>query len=134
MSRSVSYPRNAAYVTFATLPGYEDLCDEFQWAVEDFTEELKLKFPSFRDDVVRIGREDKALVSNGLVRAGVSEYCGLLACWLVPKDGQYNPLAANWCAQVSKGFADVVEQVFGARYECTGRASNGEAFYLRVPG
>jgi hypothetical protein len=133
MGRSVSYPSNALIVTFNTLPYYykaeeyyeaeesyiEEMCDDL---LQDFVKACEECWPSLNLDIKWLGSEDQALLSNRLVRIGVSEYCGMVAYWVVPNE--QNPecltLATRWAKQIEKTFVSN----FGG-YEKVGSMSNG---------
>ena len=152
MGRSVSYPHNAQVVTYRTLEvePYEDEdengetitrepCDEdYQWAfdsmVEDLQEYAPTLWPSLRKCDKWLDREDHALLENDLCYMGISEYCGLVATWIVPKDDyrsgysdqHVDNLCARWITQITPKF----EKTFG-QYVKVATASNGESFYVK---
>lgn len=135
MGRSVSYPAGAiaAFRTIDEEPddmGFNDL-DEI---IDNYREWIKNVFPSFEDADKWVGREDRAIAENRFAYFGISEYCGLVALWLVKKDfdtyyadeaGASN-LADRWLAQVEAKF----RRIFG-EYEKLGSMSNGEGVYRR---
>lgn len=127
MSRSVSVPRNAAHVVYASLNG-EDF-DEFEWVTEDFRSAAIQAYPSLQRANRWLGREDHVILENERVSITLSEYNGLIAVALVPLEN--NPLAFHWCTQVN--LAPLV-QCFGPVLRRTGSASNGEAFFEPVDG
>lgn len=59
--------------------------DDFDTLIEDFQQHLKELFPSVEPADDWIGREDHVLAENKLARFGMSEYCGLVAYWIVPQ-------------------------------------------------
>lgn len=152
MGRSVSYP-SGALVAYAATPSDEDWCSncgetiadcgcdeedqevvaggcDWEWVTEDLITRAKRLFPSLRPNGGWRGREDQILASNGFVDFGVSEYCGLMAIWLVPQEGlegNLSPLAERW---IDKAAATFLEE-FG-EYRKLGTASNGESFYRRI--
>jgi hypothetical protein len=140
MGRSVSYPSNAMIVTFNIIPHYyeaEEYCDAEEYDVEagwDYLiEDLVITcvnlWPSLNLDKKWLGLEDKALLSNGLVRIGASEYCGMVAYWVVPNE--QNPecftLAQRWAKQIEETFV----RNFGG-YRKVGSMSNGEGVYQKI--
>lgn len=156
MGRSVSYPSNTLVLTFATLEtGYEATEDDVEWEraesagewvddpfaydnmIEDLVETCRSIWPSLSPDKEWLDREDYAVLSNGLVRIGVSEYCGMLAYWIVahertegdPYYGTPNTsaLAARWASQIEDQFVSL----FG-KYRKLGSMSNGAGVYQRL--
>lgn len=125
MSRSVSVPRNAEVVCYQ----HRKFEDEFEWEdlVEDIRESCKSVWPSLEDCDEFLDREDHALLENRLVYIGVSEYCGLVAIWIVPKEDYYGnekPLAFGWIGRISERFREMFGELV-----CKGRFSNGEAVF-----
>lgn len=158
MGRSVSYPSNTLILTFGhydtTEEVTQDLIDDgiydedqlgdwvpreyaFDDVIEDFTETCLSEWPSLSACNEWVGREDNAILSNGLVKMGVSEYCGLLSYWVIPQDdleanGYYGQpdrtaLAARWAAQIEAKFVGY----FGTLRKM-GHMSNGEGVYQRI--
>ncbi len=153
MGRSVSTPHNATVVAYSWIEvesceqdresysddqdresyGCEDeyaAQDAFDSMVEDLTEYAPTLWPSLRkcDKNTWLGREDHALLENDLCFMGISEYCGCVAYWIVPKDGEeVENLSANWIGQIEPKFL----KTWG-RMNSIGRASNGEQFFQKV--
>jgi hypothetical protein len=141
MGRSVSTPHNAALVAFVDwFDGTytdEETGEEIQRQPESYDwddymdctrDHAKSLWPSFEDTDRWLGREDRVLLENRLAYFGVSEYCGLAAIWIVPKDhGGYPELANSWVSQISTKF----HANFGELRK-VGTASNGEAFFERI--
>lgn len=134
MGRSVSYPRGA-HVAFAHFESLDaaDL-DGFAWDdyVDDITERAKELWPSLHEPyhVRWLHREDRVLLSNDHAHFGVSEYCGLVAIWIVMRDDVRNEnLSQHW---VDVAGAKLVRE-FGELRK-VGTASNGESFFERVGG
>lgn len=142
MGRSVSTPNNAYLVAFCDWynpdPEDEDGTptnrepEDYDWedyldGVTSYATEL---WPSLSSCGNRkwLGREDRALLENHLVYLGVSEYCGLSAIWVVPKDGKPE-LAEHWCDQIRGKF----QKAFG-NLRKLGHMSNGEGVYERIKG
>lgn len=130
MGRSVSYPTHATAVTFE----HHDFEDEFDWLdlVDDYRYALKQTFPSVISDDEWLDREDHAVASNGHAYFGLSEYGGLVAFWMVPREdshGYVSPLAEAWCASVAAKF----EASFGSLRK-VGSFSNGGGIYARRDG
>ena len=148
MGRSVSYPSNALIVTFNTIQYYyeadeydveigvateigEELEDPNSWndLIEYLVNTCEEYWPSLKSDKKWIDREDQAILSNSLVRVGVSEYCGLVAYWVIPNER--NPecfaLATRWAKQIEEVFV----RKFGG-YKKVGSMSNGEGVYQKI--
>lgn len=142
MGRSVSYASGSVAVCFRDVSSFGYGIDEDgevnyddydSWSAEDswemFVEGIVYdainKWSSFSPTDEWVGREDHAILENTYAYIGVSEYCGLAAVWLLPKED--NPLAENWCEQISKNF----EKMFG-EYRKIGSMSNGEGVYEKI--
>lgn len=130
MGRSVSTPCNTQVVTFRELSPepWEDVDEEgntvineptdldYQWEfdsiVEDLQEYAPTLWPSLRKCDEWLGREDHALLENDLCWIGISEYCGTVATWVVPKnelrsgysDQHTDNLCARWIRQIESKF------------------------------
>ena len=130
MGRSVSVPSRAEAVAYTTIDpdNVEDFQDE---VIEPLVYSLKKAYPSLYEDDQWLDREDHVILRNRLGLFGISEYCGLLAVWIVPATEENN-LAAPWCARAEAKLGAVVADVFGSRLRSVGRASNGEQFFERV--
>lgn len=138
MGRSVSMPRDCLAVTFNDVEytyiddetGEEVDASEFAYddLIKDFTQYAPTLWPSLYEADKWIGREDHALLANGLVRMGMSEYCGLVAYWIIAREDIDHPeLAARWVRQIEATF----EKTFG-RYKKIGHMSNGEGVYAPI--
>jgi hypothetical protein len=148
MGRSVSYPSNALIVTFNTIQYYyeaeeydveagvateigEEIENPCAWddLLEDFVNACEECWPSLNLDIKWLDREDQALLSNRLVRIGISEYCGMVAYWVVPNE--QNPecftLAQRWATQIEEVFV----RKFGG-YNKVGSMSNGGGVYQKI--
>jgi hypothetical protein len=146
MSRSVSTPRNATSVVYLHNPQGDQDCGN-DW--EDFLLDLRQVlsgiagapggkgFPSLEECDIWLGREDHAVMENRHAYVTVSEYNGVVAVCLVPKNHIYSdepiPLAANWCAKVAKHFVSLATKAYeSCALISNGRASNGEQFFSPV--
>lgn len=133
MGRSVSYPSGASCVAYATVDVEE--CDDWDWLADDFRSEVKRLFPSAWEQDAWPGREDHALMGNHHALFGISEYCGLVAYWILPRHHagcsyttHYNPgLSEAWCAKVAPKF----RKAFAALNKL-GTMSNGEGVFERI--
>jgi hypothetical protein len=135
MARSVSTPSNAQSVVYCSFECDEDDDFAFDDSVDNLRYELKAAFPSLADDEEWVGREDRGLVSNRYARIGISEYCGLVAVWAVPKEDYYgdvSPLGVAWAAKIEAKLTGIAGQCFGTALKKIGTASNGEAFFQAV--
>lgn len=130
MGRSVSVPSGAIAVAYASF-SVEDAFDaswEFDACVEGLRQSLVERYPSFRNCERSLGREDRAVAENGHCYVCVSEYCGLVAISVVPKDG---PLAEAGAAKINvQQFAGC----FGDPLVSVGRFSNGEQIFNAASG
>jgi hypothetical protein len=156
MGRSVSYPAGAIvafndvetlyFCSSCALGGQEEgtceLCDgpleideehpDWDEEVYQYHERIKEIFPSFEPCDKWLDREDHAIAENSFAYFGISEYCGLVAIWLVRKElNVFDPLnyglADRWLAQVEKKFL----ATFGTLRKL-GSMSNGEGVYERI--
>jgi hypothetical protein len=130
MGRSVSYPSEARVVTFRYLDIEEPDDADWLWdyTVSEFRRCLRAMFPSVEPADDWIGREDHVLAENRLARFGMSEYCGLVSYWIVPRgdDPQWS-LATQWIDSI----ADKFVAAFGELTK-VGSMSNGEGVYRRI--
>lgn len=128
MGRSVSYPYNAAAVTFEHL----DIYDELDWedALYDYRETLRNIFPSVTLCGRWIGREDHVVAENGHAEFGISEYGGLVSYWMVAKDDGDNPgLSEAWARNSAATF-----EAHTGSLRKVGSFSNGGGVYARADG
>lgn len=128
MARSVSYPRGAL-VAFSYLDEEMDYFD-FQDFLESEREYVSSLWPSLHAADHWRGHEDHVLAANSLVEFGISEYCGLVAYWLVPREDlepSLEAFAQRWIDQVSPRFL----KTFGTLRKL-GTFSNGEAVFERI--
>lgn len=130
MARSVSVPSGAVDVAYAA---FECDCDddgpmEFGFCIDNLRYELAQRYPSFEGCDEWLGREAHAVAENGHCYVCVSEYCGLVAISVVPKEGNLAEAGAARI-RVSK-FAGC----FGQRLVPVGRFSNGEQIFNAAAG
>lgn len=134
MGRSVSYACGATVVAYGHLD-YEDEHDDYTYTdqMDYFREEVKRMFPSTWEQDEWLGREDHVLMANYHALFGMSEYCGLVSYWIVPRYdagcsyrcGDISPaLTDRWIAQIEPKFTSA----FGALRKL-GSMSNGEGVY-----
>jgi len=133
MSRSVSRHPHAVETVFLNHPFEDD--EEYGWSdfIEDLRENvLKPRFPSLRICDRSAGREDHVILENQRCEVSVSEYHGIVAVCLAPKDPD-NPLDANLAAVCGPGFRKtVVENYHGSALVSQGTCSNGEQIFALV--
>lgn len=163
MGRSVSYASGAQVVTFRSFSfesqcgqcegtgttdamgeeeecpvcdgtGYIESDDDFDMLIDDFRDTLRSMFPSVVEADEWLGREDHVLAENRLAYFGMSEYCGLVSYWIVPKeaDGYSDTL---YVENFAKRWIDSISDKFVAAFgELTkvGSMSNGEGVYRRI--
>jgi len=133
MGRSVSTPSNAATIVYRNFESNDDAF-EFRQATDALRDLLAQAYPSLTRDDTWIGREDHAVASNQFAYVTVSEYCGLVAICIVPKDddyaspGWYN-LRDHWIDQIDGTFEKTTAGVFGSNLRRFGTFSNGESVY-----
>lgn len=109
--------------------------DEFDWLKETFKEDVLAAFHSAYEEDAWLDREDHALASNRFAYFGISEYCGVIALWMSPKEndyGLYDGLRDHWLAQAEPKFRKLAESVLPNPLRLLGVMSNGEAVYQRV--
>jgi len=129
-----------------TCGSHEDECspvdtaDDFKDRRDDYAQQLCEAFPSVSLDDDWIGREDQVVASNRYAKFGVSEYCGLVALWCVPREADYysdpgfEGLRDRWVNSIGSKFERVVKGCFGIGLSHVGTASNGEAFFQPKDG
>jgi hypothetical protein len=100
--------------------GYDDL-------VEYVRSYFESKYPSLERISEWLDREDRAILENRLVYIGVSEYCGLVSVWVVPKE-DYPDLTAKFIKTITPYFEKVGE------LRKVGTFSNGEAVFEKKEG
>jgi hypothetical protein len=131
MGRSVSHPSAARVVTYLNLDLDEN--DDADWVFENlidgFRDTLNSMFPSVKTADDWIGREDHVVAENRLARFGISEYCGLVAYWIVPtgEDDGREAMSWNWIDGIASKFIDA----FG-NLRKTGSMSNGEGVFQKI--
>ncbi len=122
MGRSVSYAKGSIVRAYNYL---ED--NEFAYgdAKEDLIQYAPTLWPSLRPCEKWLGREDLAALENDLVYIGLSEYCGMVCFWIVPKE-ERRALGKAWAENVATKF----NHTFGNCVK-VGTFSNGESIYQR---
>ena len=132
MGRSVSTHRHAVETVFINPEGVND-SDDLQYLLEDIRDNvLREKFPSLQKCDRWQDREDHVIAENQRGEVSVSEYCGLVAICLAPRDPD-NALDLGWCGQVAGSFRNVLHEAFkSSALVFQGHASNGEQFFSRI--
>lgn len=132
MGRSVSRPSGSFAVAYEHLE-YDEDDATMQWEcyLEDVVSKARKLAPSFSECDTWPDREDHAILENEFAYLGLSEYCGLVCIWLLPKEGDdYGDnqagLRAHWLDQIEAKF----HKVFGTLNK-VGTFSNGEAVFSR---
>jgi hypothetical protein len=144
MGRTVSTPSNAVAVVYVYLE-YDEHDTELAYDIENLRYALKAQLKGADDIDKWCGREDRGIVADDFGYCGVSEYCGLLSIWAVPKDEpdeldfaealERAPKHERWHASIGKVLAKAAADTFGEA-NClrkVGTFSNGEGVYERVP-
>jgi hypothetical protein len=135
MGRSISKPNNSASVVYleANLQEFD-----YEFLLEDIKAEVAEVFPSFENCEKWIGNENRAVLENRHAFITVSEYCGVVAIALVPKNEEQEgnaslqALTSNWIKKVSWKFEDSLTRAFGESViKPVGVFSNGETVYKR---
>ncbi len=124
MGRSVSTPYNAMVVAYDHVDVGEIDEDWFDDLKDNGRYRIQILYPSMEPTSKWVGREDLAIAENAHAWFGLSVYFGLVAWWLVPKEGE---LAEAWIAQVERGFCREF-----ASLRRMGMMSNGEGVYQRI--
>ena len=129
MSRSVSYASGAVAVAYAAHDPSRFEEDDFDFVIEDLQNYASTLWPSLSPCDEWLGREDHAILENDHCFIGLSEYCGLISYWLIPKDEEWgrNGIAAHWCEQIKAKFL----KTFGTLRKVA-TFSNGEAVFERI--
>lgn len=130
MSRSVSKPQGAIQVAYAACD--VDDSDDFADCIDNLKGVAQHRYKSLSSCDRWLGREDHAILENSHAYIGVSEYCGLVAVWIVAKEDRYgnaSSIANYWCDQVK--LAPLAE-CFGQRVRPVGCFSNGECVFQQV--
>ena len=120
---------------------HENLCTEHdhqhEWRshVEAFQTTMVQAFPSLSTCDEWLDREDRALLENNYCHIGMSEYCGLVSMWVVPKECTYydspgfEGLRDRWIDQIGAKFFKTASNCFGKPLSKLGSMSNGEGVY-----
>ena len=134
MSRSVSKPSNSLFAFYFDVSEYEQ--HDFDIMEENLTSLLERNFKSLYPSNEWLGREDRAILTNKLAYIGISEYCGLLCIWFVPRDDKENfhtVLGNTWLQSIHNKAQKLLSDYFGKSNTLMriGAFSNGETIYER---
>lgn len=139
MSRSVSRPSNAVHTVYSHLDYDDDdsARDQYDDALYALRATLHRAFPSVTKDDGWLGNEDRIVASNQFANFTLSEYCGLVAVCVVPKEDDYasqgwRNLRDHWLEGIYPKLKQAVKSSYGETLVRLGTASNGEAFFQRA--
>jgi hypothetical protein len=121
MGRSVSYASGSIAIAYQ----YNEQDHDFEYTIEDIREYAKSLWPSFSNCDKWLDREDHAMLENKHAYIGISEYCGLISVWLVPKNN--DNLSSNFCYLIKNKFVKSFSTL-----NKIGRFSNGESVFEGV--
>lgn len=146
MSRGVSCASGAVWRFYLypqrdgkTSSDFGQMQQDWEDWLDNLKEVLTCKFKSLRQCDRWLDREGHAILENGHAYIGVSEYCGMVCLWCVPKgnanigwgrEHEQAGLHVSWCCQVE----DEVGKLLAKQYPdevmvSMGHASNGEQFF-----
>lgn len=154
MGRSVSCPTRAVHRVHVDVSWmgqtededgkeyYDDDIGRMDWDdhIDNLKTALAKRYKSVDECDEWLDREDHAISDNRHAYFGVSEYCGVLCVWVVPKEGyhQYTDdpepaFSHRWVESIGKSFEKVVVDVFDTNniLRKLGTFSNGEAVFQR---
>lgn len=129
MGRSVSTHSRAVATVYLNLQceerdDWDSFCDDL------FHNVIEPKYPSFEKCNRWEGRENHVIMQNQYCEVSVSEYCGLTAICLAPKD---DPQAEGWTARIANKWQQIVTRAYR---DCAlakiGTFSNGESVYNKI--
>jgi hypothetical protein len=106
--------------------------DDFQNDLMWFTEQVQEMWPSLSKTDSWLDREVHVVLENSLVEVSVSEYCGLVALSVAPKEGyyadaEYPGLSQHWADQIKSRFMDKFSQ-----YNRVGGFNDGTSLYEKA--
>lgn len=120
---------------------YRDQQMEFQGSRDYFVSRLTAAFPSVTACDEWVGREDHAVADNSHAYFGISEYCGLVAMWVLPKevdlyyaDSAWQGLRNAWCKSIERKFRSIAGDCFGQALRRQGSFSNGVNVFQPIDG
>lgn len=145
MSRGVSYATGSVWKFYLyserdgeTASDFGDMQEYWDDFVEGLQWVLESKFKSLSKCCKWLGREDRAILENGHAYIGISEYCGTVCLWCVPKEWDgYRPghqaIHDHWCSQIEGTVGKALLKSYpNSMMESLGHASNGEQFFRPV--
>lgn len=145
MSRGVSFATGSVWKFYLyperdgeTGESFGTMQEDWEDFVEGLRWQLESKFKSLTRCDKWLDREDHAILENDHANIGISEYCGTVCLWCVPKqwDG-YRPdnqqIHDWWCCQVEGTVGKLLAKAYpDILMESLGCASNGEQFFRPV--
>lgn len=141
MGRSVSYASGSIAKAYYYVDWVEDDQDTNDMLWEDFLydvrEQAQALFPSLTPCDEWLGNEDRAILENTFCYVGVSEYCGVVCLWLVPKEFETYYPDEQQKENLSKRWLENAKQKFDANlgdYNKVATFSNGEAMFEKKKG
>lgn len=141
MGRSVSYASGSEVVIYSYADEVFDddgnFCeyatqDNFDFAVDYLKDASIEAFPSLSVCDKWLGREDHAILENQLVYVGLSEYCGVVSVWVVPKEDEHYAFGVAFANKIEAKLKQIVQDAFGVRLNKVGHFSNGEAVFNKA--
>lgn len=103
--------------------------DDFDWMLEDTAWSMTELWPSLYASDRWVGypyNETRIFLENGLVEISVSEYCGVVAFCVTPKEDAPLGIVAQWVRQIEPTFTER----FGTMTKI-GTFSNGESVFTK---
>ena len=138
MSRSVSRHKNAYVTVYLNHPfGEGEEEESWDYFIEDLQQVLDGSacdggFPSLIPCDRWSGREDHVILENQRGEVSISEYNGLVAICLAPRDPD-NALDVGWCDTVAKSFRALLHKAYKhCALSSMGRFSNGEQAFQPI--
>lgn len=125
MARSVSIPYGTVKVAYADCSDLDH--DDWFDAVDNARYSLRSRYPSLQFCSEWLDREDRAVLKNDHAYITVSEYNGIAAICVVPRNE--GKKTADWCDKVDLSRAIAY---FGEPLISKGRFSNGEQVFVRL--
>ena len=132
MARSVLIHPCAEQVVYLQLEPVDEFDAQWQWNefIDDVRQQVREKFPAFAEADRWVGRETRVILESRIAEVSVSEYNGIVAVCLAPRDGN-NGMARAWCSRAK--FRDHLHAAFGeSALISMGTFSNGEQAFRPV--
>jgi hypothetical protein len=140
MSRSVSTHRHAVKTVYLTaqigeeVEGDETDYWEFNEFIDDVRNVLVERYPSLRECDRWQDREDHVIAENGAAEVSVSEYNGIIAICLAPREDDDHPECnRNWVTRIADHWVQHIIRRFKSMVLVSqGTFSNGEQCFQRL--